>query len=137
MRKPKGRRFLAVAALCSGLALAAAAPAIAIPTPAASAPASAAQPPLTVDKSLVHPGNTLLIKLNHGPEQINWISSAAFVRTRQNPADPNEGLAQIVHDENGQADAVATIDNVPPGTYTIGTRVGGGNGPDLTITVVE
>lgn len=135
------KKLTAASVLC-GLALTGSAlPATAAAAGPAPAPAAvvrlAPEAALTADKALVHAGNTLVMRLGHGQEQISWISSEAFVRNGEHPAGAPEGLATIVGDRAGNADAVATIGDVPPGTYTIHSRVGGASGPSMTITVVE
>ncbi|KEI44630.1 hypothetical protein [Saccharopolyspora rectivirgula] len=130
---------LAAATLIGGLALTVPAPALAVaddPAPA-SASTATAKAPLTSDKSVVKPGETVVLRLDHGPEGLNWISSKAFVKDREHPMGADEGVAQVVSDRAGQAEAVATIADVPAGTYTVHTRVGGGAGPTMTITVVR
>lgn len=129
MRRSKSITALAVAGLLTGIALTAI-------SPAATA-ATASQESLTVDKAIVHAGSTLTLRLNHGPESISWISSSAFIHTGEHPVGANEGVARLVSDRDGNASAVATIDNVPPGTYMVHTRVGGGCGPTATITVTQ
>lgn len=135
-----GRKIAAAVLLCgltlTGAALPAAAATERAPAPAA-APAAAGQPLLSTDKSVVRSGNTLVMRLEHESEAISWISSEAFVRDRGHPAGADQGLARLVNDRGGRAEAVATIADVPPGIYTIHTRVGGGNGPSTRITVVE
>ncbi|GAA2815119.1 hypothetical protein [Saccharopolyspora taberi] len=118
-----------LAALLCGFAFATAAPAL------ATAPAD--QPPLTVDKSVVRAGEQLELDLEHGEEVFGWISSPAFVRTGEHPVGADEGVARLVADRDGHAHATATIAEVPAGTYPVHTRVGGGAGPQLEITVVE
>lgn len=129
MRRSMSLTALASAGLLSGIALP-------VLSPAATA-ATAGQESLTVDKAIVHAGNTLTLRLNHGPESISWISSPAFVRTGENPVGADEGLARVISDRAGNASAIATIDNVPPGSYVVHTRVGGGCGPTATITVIQ
>ncbi|MEB3370161.1 hypothetical protein [Saccharopolyspora mangrovi] len=128
---------LAGAAL-AGLALTAVAPiATAVPATApAPAAATAAQGGgLTVDRTVVHPGEQLAIHLDHGPEALSWISSGSFVRDSEHPMGADEGVAHVVRDSGGNADAVATIGDVPPGQYVVHARVGGGSVPGVTITV--
>lgn len=135
------KNITAASVLCgialTGSALPAAASAAQPQPTVVSAAQPAPQAALTADKVVVRPGNTLVMRLNHGPEAVSWISSEAFVQNREHPAGAPEGVAQIVNDRAGKADAVATIADVPPGTYDIHTRVGGGNGPSMTITVVD
>ncbi|KAA5829108.1 hypothetical protein ABT337_32055 [Saccharopolyspora hirsuta] len=123
------------AALLAGLALTTTVPATAAPSPGTARVAVAEQPRFTADKSQVKAGNTLVMRLDHGLEGVSWISSAAFVRNREHPVGADEGLAEVVTDRDGVAEAVATIADVPPGQYPVHTRVGGGAGPTMTITV--
>ncbi|GAA4610839.1 hypothetical protein [Saccharopolyspora hordei] len=123
------------AALIAGMALTATVPAIAAPEPTDRV-AVAEQPGFTADKSQVRPGNTLVMRLDHGLEGVSWISSAAFVRNGEHPVGADEGVAQIVTDRDGVVEAVATIADVPPGDYTVHTRVGGSAGPTMVITVL-
>jgi hypothetical protein len=129
MRPSMSLTALASAGLLSGIALTAVSPVATATT--------AGQESLTVDKAIVHAGNTLSLQLNHGPESISWISSPAFVRTGDNPVGADEGLARLITDRDGYASATAIIDNVPPGSYVVHTRVGGGCGPTATITVIQ
>ncbi len=126
--------LVGTAGLITGLG--AAAPALAQPVeaPAAIAPAT---PPLVIDKDVVQAGERVELTLNHGPEAVSYISSEAFERTVEHPAGAPEGLAEIVKDHDGIATATARIADVPPGQYEIKSRVGGGVGPSLTITVVQ
>ena len=103
--------------------------------PAAVTPAMPSDQPLVVDKNPVHPGDVINIGLNHGSEGVTYVASEAFTHDPQNDFDPAQGNARVVSDQNGYAKLTATVANVPPGTYTISSRVGGGNGPDLQITV--
>jgi hypothetical protein len=128
---------LAGAAL-AGLALTAAAPiATAVPATPGTAPAAvtAQGGGLTVDHTVVRPGEQLKIHLDHGPEALSWISSGSFVRDSEHPMGADEGVAHVVRDSGGSADAVATIGDVPPGQYVVHARVGGGSVPGVTITV--
>ncbi|MGW3469288.1 hypothetical protein ACWDKQ_12635 [Saccharopolyspora sp. NPDC000995] len=129
-------KTLLAAGLLTGLALTTTVSAIAAPSsaPAAAAPA---EPLLTADKAQVRAGNTLVLRLEHGSEGVNWISSAAFVRNEAHPFGADEGLAQVVNDRDGHAEAVATIADVPPGEYDVHTRIGGGAGPTMKITVTK
>lgn len=131
MRKLK-TAFAGAALTC--LALTAAAP---IATAAAPpAPVSTTQGGgLTVDDTVVRPGEQLTIHLDHGPEMLSWISSGSFVRDSEHPMGADEGVAHVVRDSGGSADAVATIGDVPPGQYVVHARVGGGSVPGVTITV--
>lgn len=122
------------AALLAGLALTTTVPATA--APGTEAVRVAEQPRFTADKSQVRAGNTLVMRLDHGLEGVSWISSAAFVRNREHPVGADEGLAEVVTDRDGVAEAVATIADVPPGEYSVHTRIGGGAGPAMTITVI-
>lgn len=125
---------LAGAAL-AGLALTAAAP-IATAVAPEPAPAVAVQGGgLTVDRTVVRPGEQLTIHIDHGPEALSWISSGSFVRDSEHPMGADEGVAHVVRDSSGSADAVATIGDVPPGQYVVHARVGGGSVPGVTITV--
>ena len=130
MRKP----ILATALLCGFAFATAATPALAAPAPAAVRPAE--QPPLTVDKAVVRAGEAVEFDLDHGPEAVGWISSPAFVRVGAHPVGADEGMARLVDDRDGHVHATATIADVPPGDYPVHTRVGGGSGPQMTITVV-
>ncbi|MDA3629203.1 hypothetical protein OU415_27495 [Saccharopolyspora sp. WRP15-2] len=121
------------AALFAGLALTTTVPATA--APATGSAQVAEQPRFTADKSQVRAGNTLVMRLDHGLEGVSWISSPAFVRHGQHPVGADEGVAEVVTDRDGVAEAVATIADVPPGEYPVHTRVGGGAGPMMTITV--
>lgn len=105
-------------------------------SPAASA-AGGRPESLTADKAMVSAGSTLTLRFDHGPESVSWISSAAFVRTGEHPMGADEGLARVISDRDGIANAIATIDRVPPGGYVVHTRVGGGCGPTETITVLR
>ncbi|TDC93674.1 hypothetical protein E1161_09600 [Saccharopolyspora aridisoli] len=129
---------LAGAAL-AGLALTTAAPiAAAAPATTATAPAATVTAQgggLTVDHTAVRPGEQLTIHLDHGPEALSWISSGSFVRDSEHPMGADEGVAHVVRDSGGSADAVATIGDVPPGQYVVHARVGGGSVPGVTITV--
>ncbi|MBB5154509.1 hypothetical protein [Saccharopolyspora phatthalungensis] len=127
---------LLAAGLLAGLALTTTVPAMAEPSPDAVVAAPTDQL-LSADKSEVRAGNTLTLRLDHGDEGVNWISSKAFVRNREHPFGADEGLAEIVRDRGGRAEAVATIADVPPGEYTVHTRVGGGAGPTLRINVIK
>jgi hypothetical protein len=128
MRRSKGFIAFASTGLFCGLALT---------TAASVAGATVDRPSLTADKATVRAGSTLTMHLNHGGESITWISSPAFVRNGAHPTGANEGLARVVTDRGGNAEAVATIDNVPPGSYAVHTRVGGGSGPTMTISVIR
>ncbi|GAA0506356.1 hypothetical protein GCM10011581_47610 [Saccharopolyspora subtropica] len=135
-------KTLLAAGLFAGLTLTTTLPATAAPstapeTTAPTAVAPAEQPRLTADKSEVRAGNTIVLRLNHGPEGVSWISSKAFVRNGEHPVGADEGLAEIVNDHDGMAEAVATIADVPPGQYVVHTRVGGGAGPTMVITVTR
>ncbi|MGP4016794.1 hypothetical protein [Saccharopolyspora sp. 5N708] len=130
-------KTLMAAGLLAGLALTTTVPAMAAPSTEPAAVAPAEQPRLTADKSQVRPGNTLVMRLDHGLEGVNWISSAAFVRNGEHPVGADEGLAQIVTDRDGYAEAVATIADIAPGDYVVHTRVGGGAGPTMTISVIK
>ncbi len=89
MHKNKVVSALAVAALCAGFSLSAATPGDAAPRDTAAIVTPAEQPSLTADKVLVHPGNTLVMKLQHGQEAVSWISSPAFSRQRANQRTPS------------------------------------------------
>ncbi|TDD10664.1 hypothetical protein E1181_01200 [Saccharopolyspora terrae] len=131
------KTVLAGAAL-AGLALTAAAPiATAVPATTGTAPTAvtAQGGGLTVDHTVVRPGEQLKIHLDHGPEALSWISSGSFVRDSEHPMGADEGVAHVVRDSGGSADAVATIGDVPPGQYVVHARVGGGSVPGVTITV--
>jgi hypothetical protein len=131
-------KTLMAAGLLAGLALTTTVPALAAPSPEPVAVAPADQRALlTADKAQVRAGNTLVLRLDHGPEGVNWISSDAFVRNREHPFGADEGLAEVVQDRDGHAEAVATIADVPPGEYVVHTRVGGGAGPSMRITVTK
>ncbi len=140
MRKSK---VLAAAALLFGVTMSTAAPAMAMPadharSPApATAPAAPQAPPLTSDKTTVRAGDTVHLKLDHGMEAVTYISSGAFVRDVEHPMGAPEGLARMGHDQNGVAEATATIADVPPGTYDVHARVGGGSVPAMKLTVVR
>ena len=128
---------LAGAAL-AGLALTATGPiATAVPATgtAPTAAVTAQGDGLTVDRAEVRPGEQLKIHLDHGPEALSWISSGSFVRDSEHPMGADEGVAHLVRDSGGSADAVATIGDVPPGQYVVHARVGGGSVPGVTITV--
>ncbi|MEV0699290.1 hypothetical protein AB0I53_15430 [Saccharopolyspora sp. NPDC050389] len=130
-------KTLMAAGLLAGLALTTTVPAMAAPSPGPAAVAPADQALLTADKSQVRAGNTLVLRLEHGTEGVNWISSAAFVHNREHPFGADEGLAEVVNDRDGNAEAVATIADVAPGEYTVHTRIGGGAGPTMKITVTK
>lgn len=131
-------KTLMTAGLLAGLALTTTVPAMAAPSPEPVVVAPADQQArLTADKSQVRAGNTLVLRLDHGYEGVNWISSKAFVRNREHPFGANEGVAEIVQDRDGYAEAVATIADVPPGEYVVHTRVGGGAGPSMLITITK
>ncbi|MEV5544265.1 hypothetical protein AB0L13_46490 [Saccharopolyspora shandongensis] len=130
-------KTLMAAGLLAGLALTTTVPAMAAPSPGPAAVAPAENPLLTADKSQVRAGNTLVLRLEHGAEGVNWISSAAFVRNREHPFGADEGLAEVVNDRDGNAEAVATIADVAPGEYTVHTRIGGSAGPTMKITVTK
>ncbi|MGW5649464.1 hypothetical protein ACWEV3_19310 [Saccharopolyspora sp. NPDC003752] len=130
-------KTLMAAGLLAGLALTTTVPAMAAPSPGPAAVAPVEDALLTADKSQVRAGNTLVLRLEHGTEGVNWISSAAFVRNGEHPFGADEGLAQVVNDRDGNAEAVATIADVEPGEYTVHTRMGGGAGPTMKITVTE
>ncbi|SFS87151.1 hypothetical protein [Saccharopolyspora flava] len=132
------RRFttaLAGAAL-AGLALTTVAP-LATATTAGPAPAAvvAQGGGLSVDHTVVHPGEQVRIHIDHGPEALSWISSGSFVRDSEHPMGADEGVAHVVSDVDGSADAIATIGDVAPGQYLVHARVGGGSVPGVTITV--
>ncbi|RRO13191.1 hypothetical protein EIL87_26545 [Saccharopolyspora rhizosphaerae] len=128
---------LAAAAL-AGLALTAVAPVATAGATPAPAPATAAvgqDGGLTVDRTVVRRGEQLAIHVDHGPEALSWISSASFTRETEHPMGADEGVAHVVRDSGGSADAVATIGDVPPGQYVVHARVGGASVPGVTITV--
>jgi hypothetical protein len=130
MRRSKGFITFATTGLLCGLAMT-------TTTAASDAGRTVDRASLTADKASIRAGSTLTMHLNHGGESISWISSPAFVRNGAHPTGANEGLARVVTDRAGNAEAVATIDNVPPGSYTVHTRVGGGSGPVMSITVIR
>ena len=101
----------------------------------ASLTAMAAPGGLTADRTTVRAGGTITLHLDHGREDVGWISSPAFARTGRHPFGADEGLARILDDRDGTTEATATIATVPPGDYPVHTHVGGSAGPSMTITV--
>lgn len=140
---------LATAGMLCGLGLSTALPASALPTsalPTSVAPAdqpatqsarvsTAAEQPLTVDKSTVAPGEVVNIGLTDTGEGVNFVASEAFAHAPQNAFDERMGDAKIVHSGNGHTELIAEVADVKPGVYDIRTRVGGGSGPSIQITV--
>jgi hypothetical protein len=136
MRQSQGiTPAVVTACLLCGFALTTAMPAAAS-QPDGSTPIAYPQPLLSADKTTVRAGETLNLRLDHGRETVNWISSAAFVRNGH-PDGADEGIAAVTQDRDGFANASATIATVPEGVYTIQTRIGGGSGPRITVTVAR
>lgn len=107
-------------------------------TGSAAAAAPAGMPsdhPLTVDADPARTGEVVHIGLHHGQEGLGYVASEAFAHDPQNSFDPDRGDARVVRDENGYAELTAKIADVRPGEYTISTRIGGGSGPQIPITV--
>lgn len=126
--------LVAAAAVC-GLTLMGAGSALAAPAaaPAHVMPAQAA--PISVDKPVAAPGETVTITVNHGPESMNWVLSDAFTDKDQNPVGGSEGVAHLVSDSNGVATYTAVVDDVPSGDYGISVRIGGGNAGEGVVSV--
>ena len=132
---------LATSGLLCGLVFGSAAAEPSVPAPTTGAAASIAPAnmpsdhPLTVDTDPARSGEVVHIGLHHGQEGLSYVASEAFAHAPQNSFDPARGDAQVVRDENGYAELTAKIADVRPGEYTISTRIGGGNGPQIPITV--
>lgn len=97
--------------------------------------ASAQSAPITLDHTHVQPGDTVHITGRSGPEALNWVASKAFVRQPHDPYPGEGGSAVITSHHDGHFAGHATIVDVPPGTYDVSVRIGGGNAGSVPITV--
>lgn len=103
---------------------------------ATSVAASPGAAPVSLSKTSAHVGELVEVSGEAGREGLNWVASGAFVRQQDDPYPGDGGSARVHTDRDGHFHGTARIAAVPPGSYPVSVRIGGGNAGSVTIKVV-